>query len=256
MFVLKIIITMVVVFLFVLSLPAFGGQKFQYVKDSLLHFSLGYDEAMVSGTADGSDTIAIIPFDFTYDSGSQEKIREIKFRVLYTSDVSFIDCYIDSTNWDGSINASGVTGGMEIWLDADTEEDFPNDTTETFAYLCFTPGCKGMDYSTILTISTYTADSHVRIVDDFSFYGAPASNIENGFIDAKMPFLCGDANSDEDINLFDAAFLIAYLYIDGPPPEIPDAANANGDDEINIFDITQLITYLYLEGANPVCPCP
>jgi hypothetical protein len=30
--------------------------------------------------------------------------------------------------------------------------------------------------------------------------------------------VCGDTNGDEDVNIFDITYLIAYLYIEGPPP--------------------------------------
>jgi hypothetical protein len=65
--------------------------------------------------------------------------------------------------------------------------------------------------------------------------------------------ICGDANSDETINIFDVTFLINYLYLGGPAPEHMQAADPDGSGTINIFDITYLISFLYLGGSEPIC---
>lgn len=67
-------------------------------------------------------------------------------------------------------------------------------------------------------------------------------------------FVCGDVNADGLINIFDITFLIDYLYREGPPPVIPDAADINADGVLNIFDITGLINFLYYNGPLPTCP--
>jgi len=73
-----------------------------------------------------------------------------------------------------------------------------------------------------------------------------------GYFDTK--FLCGDANSDETVNIFDITALISYLYLSGPPPDPLESGDVNNDGTVNIFDITYLISYLYLEGPEPNCP--
>jgi len=67
-------------------------------------------------------------------------------------------------------------------------------------------------------------------------------------------FICGDANSDETVNIFDITYVISYLYLSGPPPNPTESADVNNDGTVNIFDITYLISYLYLEGPEPTCP--
>jgi len=67
-------------------------------------------------------------------------------------------------------------------------------------------------------------------------------------------FICGDANSDELVNLLDITYLIAYLYSEGPPPDIMDSADVNNDGAVNLLDITYLIEFLYKEGPDPDCP--
>ncbi len=67
-------------------------------------------------------------------------------------------------------------------------------------------------------------------------------------------FLCGDANSDGTVSIFDITYIISYLYLGGPAPEFLASADVNSDGAINVFDITYLVAYLYLEGPEPNCP--
>ncbi len=67
-------------------------------------------------------------------------------------------------------------------------------------------------------------------------------------------YVCGDADGDGIINIFDVTFIISYLYLDGPPPDPLEAGDANGDGTINIFDVSHLISYLYMGGPAPTCP--
>jgi len=69
-----------------------------------------------------------------------------------------------------------------------------------------------------------------------------------------VPYVCGDANSDESVNVLDITFLIRYLYSDGPAPDPEVSADVNSSGDINILDATHLINYLYKSGAEPNCP--
>ncbi len=85
----------------------------------------------------------------------------------------------------------------------------------------------------------------VRVDDEFNYDEAEV------FV---LVYLCGDANGDGAINIFDVTSLISYLYMDGEPPYPLQAGDINSADEINIFDVTDLIDYLYLGGDEPDCP--
>jgi len=88
-----------------------------------------------------------------------------------------------------------------------------------------------------------------------SIYGQPHDyipTIVSGTIEIET--LCGDANGDGDINIFDITHIISYLYLDGPPPVSLDAADVNNDGVINIFDVTHLIAFLYMDGDPLDCP--
>jgi hypothetical protein len=64
---------------------------------------------------------------------------------------------------------------------------------------------------------------------------------------------CGDLNDDSSVNILDIAFLINYLYNDGPAPDPLNDADVDGSGDINILDITYLIAFLYTNGPPPDC---
>jgi hypothetical protein len=70
----------------------------------------------------------------------------------------------------------------------------------------------------------------------------------------EITWICGDVNNDGIINIFDISYIIAYLYVEGPPPAVPNTADVNNDGEINIFDATYLIAFLYQAGEPLDCP--
>ncbi|MCX6832480.1 MAG: dockerin type I repeat-containing protein [candidate division Zixibacteria bacterium] len=68
---------------------------------------------------------------------------------------------------------------------------------------------------------------------------------------------CGDANSDEEIDISDAVFIIAYVFSGGQGPADCNYANgqgdANGDGGVDIADAYYLIAYIYSGGPAPHC---
>jgi hypothetical protein len=71
----------------------------------------------------------------------------------------------------------------------------------------------------------------------------------------NMPYLCGDANDDGDVNVGDAVYIIAYVFTGGPPPPYICQADANGDGDINVGDAVYLINYIFNGGLAPVEGC-
>nr|MBN2276772.1 choice-of-anchor J domain-containing protein [candidate division Zixibacteria bacterium] len=81
------------------------------------------------------------------------------------------------------------------------------------------------------------------------------SQDEKGYtINIAAPFICGDANDDESINVLDATYLIKYLYSEGAAPNPAESADVNSSGAINILDVTYLLNYLYTSGGAPYCP--
>lgn len=66
-------------------------------------------------------------------------------------------------------------------------------------------------------------------------------------------FFCGDVNYDGTINIFDATWLIAFLYYGGPPPLPELSGDVDGSGQINLLDVVYLIDYIYYGGPAPGC---
>jgi hypothetical protein len=67
----------------------------------------------------------------------------------------------------------------------------------------------------------------------------------------KYPYINGDANGDEDINVSDVVYLITYLFKGGPPPDPLEAGDVNCDQGIDVADVVYLISYLFRFGPPP-----
>jgi outer membrane protein assembly factor BamB len=74
-------------------------------------------------------------------------------------------------------------------------------------------------------------------------------------LDETPHAICGDANSDGDVNVGDAVFLIAYIFNGGPAPDPECAGDANGDGSVNVGDAVYLIAYVFNGGPPPVEGC-
>ncbi len=72
------------------------------------------------------------------------------------------------------------------------------------------------------------------------------------------PFICGDVNGDQSINLGDVIYLANYLLKGGPEPVCPPSpfsacADVNNDDSCNLADVIYLANYLLKGGPAPDC---
>ncbi len=64
-------------------------------------------------------------------------------------------------------------------------------------------------------------------------------------------YICGDANSDGEVNIVDAVYIVRYVFTGGYAPEPMAAGDANCDDIINVSDVVWLINYIFMGGNLP-----
>lgn len=67
-------------------------------------------------------------------------------------------------------------------------------------------------------------------------------------------YICGDANSDQTVNIGDAVYLINYIFKGGPAPDPLESGDASCDGAVNIGDAVYLINYIFKGGPEPCCP--
>ncbi len=67
---------------------------------------------------------------------------------------------------------------------------------------------------------------------------------------------CGDANSDEMINVGDVVYIISFVFNGGPPPQFLCDGDVNGDGVVNVGDAVYLIQWVFRGGPPPDCLPP
>ncbi len=70
---------------------------------------------------------------------------------------------------------------------------------------------------------------------------------------AQGTYICGDVNSDTDINILDVVTLYNYLFKGYPGPVIREAADVDRIEGINTNDCAALLDYLYQGSPAPEC---
>jgi hypothetical protein len=70
-----------------------------------------------------------------------------------------------------------------------------------------------------------------------------------------LNYVCGDVNTDEQVNLLDAVFLINYIFVGGPAPQQLSLADVNCSGSINIADVVLMINYIFRGGPAPCAEC-
>jgi hypothetical protein len=70
------------------------------------------------------------------------------------------------------------------------------------------------------------------------------------------PYVCGDANGDESVNLGDAVYINNLVFHEGPLPDPYEAGDANCDGSVNLGDAVYLINFIFHDGPEPCEDCP
>ncbi len=163
------------------------------------------------------------------------------------------DYYLYLTETGGAVDKLLVeinsTGGVGSWIEiashvTDNNLNWAHHIIDEESLIA-----AGVDFTENMQIRFTANDADPQSIVEAGLDGLVISHLE--CVDL---FLCGDANSDELINIFDITYIIQYLYLEGPPPDPLSAADVNNDAVINIFDVTYLIDYLYRGGPEPNCP--
>ncbi|MGB8657300.1 MAG: peptidoglycan DD-metalloendopeptidase family protein [Candidatus Zixiibacteriota bacterium] len=66
-----------------------------------------------------------------------------------------------------------------------------------------------------------------------------------------QPYIRGDANHDQRVDVGDVVYLINYLFKGGQPPLPFFSGDVNGDTRVDTGDVIYLVNYLYKEGPAP-----
>lgn len=81
---------------------------------------------------------------------------------------------------------------------------------------------------------------------------------ENGgeeWAQGSLPFLRGDPNSDQQVGMPDAVFILRYKFVPGsPPPPCMDAGDSNDDGTVGMPDAVYILRHKFVPGSPPPPP--
>lgn len=118
-------------------------------------------------------------------------------------------------------------------------------TGDTVGTLIGTPSWKAIYYFTIVVAST----NNPPLGDTMQF----ALEV----VDKPIPpYVCGDADRNEMVNVSDVVYLISYVFAAGPEPNPPEAADVDCNHLNNVSDVVYLIAFVFAGGPVPCVSCP
>ena len=69
--------------------------------------------------------------------------------------------------------------------------------------------------------------------------------------EARCQAICGDANSDQSVNVSDAVWIIGYIFVGGDPPVPLESGDVNCDQTCNVADVVWILNYVFAGGYDP-----
>ena len=127
-------------------------------------------------------------------------------------------------------------------------------------YLCGKAGDEGRGIAVDGDGNTYVTGITASL--DFPTTSYPYQQTNNGGNDVFVtkfgtfpPYLCGDPNGSNNVNISDAVFLISYIFSGGPAPNPLVSGDANCSGSVNISDVVYLIAYIFSGGPVPCAGC-
>lgn len=82
-------------------------------------------------------------------------------------------------------------------------------------------------------------------------------NIDDLEVSGHSCMVCGDGNSDSQVNVGDAVYLINHIFHNGPAPIPLASGDANCDSSVNVGDAVYLVNYIFREDSPmPCAACP
>jgi aminopeptidase YwaD len=89
----------------------------------------------------------------------------------------------------------------------------------------------------------------VVFTDDIPAYSSPEVQLI-----VSEPYLCGDVNDDDAVDISDAIFIINYAFAGGPAPDPLESADVNCDSTVEVSDAVYIINFAFAGGSTPCDP--
>jgi hypothetical protein len=152
---------------------------------------------------------------------------------------------VDTSNAEPQINAPDTLywrNSFDVTYYPDIDD--PDDTELTVSYDYF-PAWMTQTGDSLAGTTPATASTDSLQVTAEDFCGNDSADI---FL---RIYLKGDVNSDREIDVADAVYLVNYIFAAGPVPEIIASGDLNCDDQISISDAVAIINFIFIGGNEP-----
>jgi hypothetical protein len=70
-------------------------------------------------------------------------------------------------------------------------------------------------------------------------------------LSATLEYVWGDANGSRFVDIDDIVFLVDYIFDQGEPPEVWNAADPSGDGQVDIDDVVNLVGWVFERKGYP-----
>ncbi len=183
------------------------------------------------------------------------------FLILFLSIIVFVPSELHSQTGHNQVKLIWTASGDDSFLGQASFYDIRFSTkpvgtdtafwwqSATLAKNLPTPSRAGRKDSCI--IKNLLIDQHyyfaIRVADE-------AYNWSNIVNIAEIPQIsCADVNGDLSFDNIDLAYLLSFLYGNGPPPPLPEGGDVDNSGNINVADAMYMINYRLNSGPPPDC---
>lgn len=188
----------------------------------------------ISGTPGSTDPISFTAHAQDLTTSSDEKALSITINPAVQITSNLLPSGLENEAYSQQLESSGGTAPM-AWADMNNDLDGTGLTLSTDGILSGTPPASG--------IYEFTA----QITD-----AAGSTDERQLSVNIGVPYICGDANADEAVNVSDAVFVINFVFVGAEAPNPIESADANCDTTVNVSDAVYIINFVFV-GGNPPC---
>jgi len=153
---------------------------------------------------------------------------------------------IEDAGYNPYRDAHSNPGG---WISDNAQWWYPYETQLAAAFSNSVPGQEVFGYATYPSTRGYYGPTWITVRVDSIVDDKLYANVR-----IPGPFLAGEVNNDEVVELGDVVYLISYLYKGGPAPNPLESGDVNCDGKVELGDVVYLISFLYKNGSAPGCP--
>jgi hypothetical protein len=83
----------------------------------------------------------------------------------------------------------------------------------------------------------------------------PSLSLIQGFWQDFEPFVCGDYNGDQMVNISDVVAIVDFIFAGAPPPQLLIAADTDCNGLVNVTDAVYIIAFIFQAGPVPCADC-